>query len=128
MAFRRDRAWANRKRAVMIDGIGDAPDMPELKEDAAAGSMHALHDFAPAFDLLAGPDARRMRIADACRRDRCRLGKDKAGRCALGIILAHHRIRNPARAGRSVAGQGRKENAVRNFQIANLQRVEQGRH
>ena len=30
MAFRRDRARPDGKRAVMVDGIGDAPDMPEL--------------------------------------------------------------------------------------------------
>ncbi len=52
MALWRDRARRNRQRAVMIDRIGDAPDVPELEEDPAAGAVHALDDIAPAFDLL----------------------------------------------------------------------------
>jgi hypothetical protein len=128
VALRRDRAGRNRKRAVVINGIGDAPDVPELEEDAAAGSMHALDDRAPAFDLLVGPDAGGVRIADARGRDGGRLGKDEAGGRALHVIVAHHRVWNAPRSGRSIARQRRHENAVGNFQIANLEGVEQRGH
>ena len=104
----------------MIARIGDAPDVPDLKEDAPAGAMHALDDRAPALDLLGGPDAWRMRIADAGGRDGGRLGKDEAGSRALLVIVAHHRVRNAPRTGRPVARQRRHENAVGKLQIANL--------
>ena len=112
----------------MIDGIGDAPDMPELEQDAPAGAMHALDDLAPALDLLVGPYAGRMRIADARRRDRSRLGNDEAGGSALNVIVAHQGVRNAPWPGRSVARQGREEDAVGNREIADLQGVEQGGH
>ena len=69
MPFRADRARANGKRAAVIDGIGDAPDVPELEKHAPARAMHALHDLAPALDLLVRPHAGGVRIADALRRD-----------------------------------------------------------
>jgi len=128
MALGRDRARPNGKGAVMIARIGDAPDVPELEEDAPAGAMHTLDDVAPALDLLSGPDAGRMRIADTCGRDRSRLGKDEAGGRALRIIVTHHRVRNAPGTGRPVARQRRHENAIGKFQIANLQRVEQRGH
>jgi hypothetical protein len=128
VSFRRDRARGNGKGTVVINGIGDAPDVPELKEDSPACSVHALDDRAPALDLLVGPDAGGVRITDARGRDRGRLGKDEAGGRALHIIVAHQRVRNAARTGRSVARQRRHEDAVGNFQIANLEGVEQGGH
>jgi hypothetical protein len=128
IALGRDRARGNGKVAAMIDGVGNAPDMPELEKDASAGSMHALDDAAPALDLLVGPDARGMRVADACWRDRGRLGKDKPSGRALRVIVAHHRVRNPAGTGRAIARQWRHDNAVGELQIANLQRVEQHGH
>jgi hypothetical protein len=123
-----ERAWRNRQRPVLVDRIGDAPDMPELEEHAPAGAMHALHDFAPTLDLLVGPNAGGVRIADAGGGDRRRLGNDQAGGRALRVIFAHHRIRNASWAGRSIARQGREDNAVGKFQIADLQRVKQGGH
>src|SRR3984885_4908482 len=124
-SFRRDRARPNGKSAVVIARIGDAPDVPDLKEYAPAGAVHALDDVTPAFGLLVGPDARRMRIAYARGRDGGRLGKDEASGRALDIIVAHQHVRNPPWAGRPVARQRRHEDAVGNLKIANLQRVEQ---
>ena len=128
MALRRNRAWANRKRAIMVDGIRDAPDMPELQKHSPARSMYARDNLAPALDLFVGPNAGGMRIADACGRDRSRLGNDKAGGRALDVIVPHHRVRNSPEPGRAVARQRRQEYAVGDLKIANLQGVEQGGH
>jgi hypothetical protein len=112
----------------MIDRIGDTPDVPELQKHTPARRMHAVNNLAPALDLFVGPHAGGVRIANACGRDGSRFGNDEAGGSALRVIVAHHRVRNPPWAGRTVARQGRHENAVGNLHIANLQRLEQGWH
>ena len=49
--------------------VGDAPDVPELQEDAPAGLMHGLGDLLPAGDLFGTVDARCPGIALALRAD-----------------------------------------------------------
>ena len=127
-ALRRDGARRYRERAIVVARVGDASHMPQLKQDPAAGPVHGLGDRAPAVDLFLRPDARRMRIADAHRRHRRRLGDDHARRGALDIIIAHHRVWHAARAARAVAGQRRHEDAVGQAKIANGDRVKQRRH
>ena len=61
--------------------------MPELEDDLAAGAMDAVGDETPARDLILGPDARRVRIADPLLADRSRLRDDEAGRGALDVIV-----------------------------------------
>ena len=128
MALGRDGARRDRRKAVVIDRIGNPADVPELQEDAAARGVDGLGDRPPALDLLVRPDAGRARIADALRRDGGRLGEDEAGGGALDVIVAHQRIGDPARHGRAVAGQGRQEDAVRDPEVAEDERIEERGH
>jgi hypothetical protein len=128
VALRRDRARRDRKRAIMIDGVRDPPDMPELEQHAPASRVHALDNLSPALDLFVRPDAGGVRIADPLRRDRCRFGNDEAGGGALHVIFAHERVRNSALASRPVARQRGHENAVWKLEVADSERVEEGGH
>ena len=75
MALGRDRARRDRQLAVKEDRVRDTADMPQLQEDLAAGLVHGVGDELPAFDLLLRPDARRVGITHALRRDRSRFAR-----------------------------------------------------
>ena len=45
------------KLTVQKDGIGDASDVPDLREDAAPGVVDGACDGLPCLGLLLGPDA-----------------------------------------------------------------------
>src|ERR1700731_5495130 len=52
LAVGADRRRRHRRAAVCLQrGMRDAPDMPELKEDASAARVHAGGHFAPSGDL-----------------------------------------------------------------------------
>ena len=65
---------------------GDAPDVPELKEDVVAMGVDGVRDLAPAGDPGVGEDARRRRVALGLGGDLRGLADDQARRSALGII------------------------------------------
>src|SRR5262245_1198937 len=95
LTLRLDRRRRDRQSAAGLEGLmRDAPDMPKLKHDAAARSMHGAGHALPAFDLLAAVDARRRDIALAFRRDLRRFRDDEARACALGIIKSVEQSRH----------------------------------
>src|ERR1035438_3559334 len=65
----RDGTGRNRERAVEVAGIGDASNVPELKEHLPARGAHGVGDRLPALHLLRRPDARGVRVADSHRGD-----------------------------------------------------------
>ena len=126
LAGRRDRAGRDRKPALEKDRVGDAADMPELRDDAPAGGMHRLGHAAPALDLRLAPQPRRVGIAHALRRDRGRFAQDQAEAGALRIVARHQRIGHPVGADRTGPRQRRHHDAVGQMQITELQRGEKG--
>jgi hypothetical protein len=75
------------QRAIGLQvGMRNAPDVPELQEDASALLAHCLGRELPAFDLLLRPDARGADVALTLGGDVGCLGDDEAGRGALGVV------------------------------------------
>ena len=122
MAGRRDGAGRDGQFAVQVRGIGHAAHVPELQQDAAAGLVHRARHQLPAFDLLGRPDARRVRVADAHRRDAGRFGQHQAGAGALAIVFGHHGVRHAAGTGPGPRQRG-QHHAVRQTPIAHNQGI-----
>ena len=127
MAARRDRAGRDRQFAIQEHRVGDAADVPQLQEDLAARVVHGLRHELPAFDLFVGPDAGRIRIADALRRDRSRLAQNQTGGCAVGVVLRHQRVGHALDA-RALTRKRRHDDAVLERECAKLERIEECRH
>jgi len=108
--------------AIQEIGMDDAAHMPELTDDPATGLMNALDNGLPCFGLRVIPDTRRKRRAQALLADPGRFGDDQAGTGALGIIFAHDRRRDMFH-GRTAAGEGSHEHAVRSLNGANGDRI-----
>ena len=87
LAGRPDRRRPDRQRMAWQHGLeGDAPDVPELKEDVVAAGVDGGRDLAPAGDLGIGKDVRRRRVALGLGGDLRGLADDQARRSALGRI------------------------------------------
>ena len=84
MALGATGSWPLRKF-----GIGDAADVPDLREDVSACVVDGGGDGLPGFGLLFGPDAGDVGVADAERVDGGAFGDDEAGGGALGVVLGH---------------------------------------
>src|SRR5471032_3016390 len=123
-----DGAGRDRRVAVQQRRVGDAADVPQLGEDQTAGRVDGVGDPLPACDLLVGPQARRVRIADALRRDGGRLAEDQAGAGALRVVLGHQRVRHAGAADGAGARQRRHDDAVFQGQVADGDGIEQGGH
>jgi hypothetical protein len=67
--------------------VGDAADVHELHEDAAASRMNGVGDFLPRGNLFRRVDRRRPRITDSSRSRRGALGDEETGRGALAVVL-----------------------------------------
>jgi hypothetical protein len=67
--------------------MGDAPDMPQLKEDTAALGMDGVGNPAPTLDLGVAVDAGGVDVTLPFRNDLRRLGDQQSGGGALGIIF-----------------------------------------
>src|SRR5213079_679589 len=75
LALGTDRRRSDRRAAVRLQrGVRDAPDVPDLDEDAPAALVHALGDLAPARDLFVRVNAGRVLITLALLRDLACLG------------------------------------------------------
>ncbi|MCY1409546.1 hypothetical protein D9M71_248980 [compost metagenome] len=122
-----DGAGGHRGFAVQVARVGNAAHVPQLQDDLAAVGVHRLGDIAPALHLLVGPDAGAVRIADAQGRDRGGFADDQPGGRALGVVLGHQRVGHTAFV-RAAAGQGSHDDAVGEFQVADLDRVEERGH
>jgi len=79
--------------------VGDAADVHELHEDAAASRVNGVGDSLPAGDLFRRVDRRRPRIADSSRGWRGALGDDETGRGALAVVLDRQIRRHSAGEG-----------------------------
>ena len=85
LAGRRNRRWRHRQRAAGLQRrMRDAPYMPELQENPAAGRVHGVGDELPAGDLFVAINARRVRVAETLRRHLRGFGDDSPAlaRCA----------------------------------------------
>ena len=105
------------------EGSEMRPTCQSCKQDAAAGFVHGAGDQFPAFDLLGRPDAWRVGIADAHRRDAGGFGQHQAGAGALAIVFGHHGVGHAAGA-RAAARQRGQKDAVRQAPFADGQRIE----
>ena len=85
--------------------------VPQLGDDLPPAAWTALGHRLPALDLGLGPQARRIRPAEAFAADAGRFGDDQAGAGALGIIFGHDRRRHRLLGG-AAAGQRRHPDAV----------------
>ena len=112
LAVRPDGRGRHRQFAAWLEGlVRDAPDMPELEHDAAAGDMDRAGHALPAFDLLGAVDARRRDIALALRRHLRRFRDDQPCARALRVIERVERGRHVAFGG-AAPRQGRHGDAV----------------
>ena len=91
--------------------MGDAPDMPELEEDAAAGAVDGIGHAPPAVDLFRRVYPRRTGIADALRADLRGFGDRERGARPLRVIRGVERLGNVAGAG-AVARHRRHDHPV----------------
>nr|GEU28208.1 urease accessory protein G [Tanacetum cinerariifolium] len=107
-----DSRWRHRQFAVQQARVRDAAHVPQLGKDHAAGPVHGSRDQFPAFHLLVGPQARRVGIAHALRRDRGRFAQDQAGAGALLVVPGHQGVRHAAAARGAGAREGRHDDAV----------------
>ena len=112
LALGADRRGRDRRLIVLLQAdMRDTPDMPELKEDAAAALMDAVRHLAPACNLLLGIDAGRVLIALALLRNLRCLAHQQARGGALAVIFDRQWIGHQA-GERPVAGQRRHHQAI----------------
>ena len=122
-----DVAGGDRELAVEEEGIGDAADVPDLLEDAAAVSVDGGGDGLPGFHLLLRPDAGDLRVADGHGADGGAFGDDEASGGALSVVL-HHDGRGDIVRGAAQAGKRRHDDAAGEIEVAYLDGVEKGGH
>ena len=91
--------------------MGNASNVPQLRDDRAALRMDRRGDGAPAAKLIGAEDARRIPIPLCFGRDLCRFGNDEACGGTLLIVERHHRRGNLTRPG-TIAGQGGHHDAI----------------
>jgi hypothetical protein len=115
----------DRRLAIVEIGMDHAAHVPELGDHAAPGLVERLGHRLPPFDLLCGPQARRIRPAKAFAADAGGFGNDQPGAGALGIVLGHDR-RGHAIAPGAATGEGRHQDAVGGRDGAKRERLEQG--
>ena len=75
--------------AVEEFGIGDAADVPDLREDVSAFIVDGFGDGLPCFDLLLRPEAGDVGVAYAEGIDGDAFGDDEAGGGSLGVVVDH---------------------------------------
>ena len=100
--------------------------MPDLRNDLAAGRMHAVGDLLPAVDRFPLVKAGNVCVALALLGNRRAFGDDQPGRGALLVIGSVEIVGNGAR--RTVAGEGSHDDTVGEHDIAGLCRFEKTGH
>ena len=106
--------------------MGNAAHVPELDDDASAGSVHRVGDRTPGGDLLRRVDARRVEIALGHGADLTGFGNDQAGAGTLGVVLGHHRCGDAA--GGAVARQRSHDDAIGEGDVTDPDGIEQAGH
>ncbi len=125
LALGADRGRRDRRLVILLQAdMRNAPDMPELDEDAPAALVHAVGDLAPPGHLFFRVDAGRVLIALTLLRDLARLGDEQARGCALPVIFYRQRIGHHS-GDRAIAGQGRHHQSVRQRKGAKLKGLEE---
>src|SRR5260370_24397058 len=113
LALGADRRRRDRRAAIRLQrGVRNAPDMPDLDEDAAAMLMHAVRYFSPARHLLFGIDSARALITLALLRNLARLGDQEPCGCALPVIFDCQWAGYHARRNGAVAGERRHDKPI----------------
>ena len=118
------RGGRHGRSSVVEIAVRRSPHVPELQEDPAAASVHAVGDHPPGGLHGVGVDARRLQPAVGLRRDGGRLGHDQPGRRPLGVVLRHGRVGNAIRPG-PTPGQWRHHHAVGEIEVMEAERLEQ---
>jgi hypothetical protein len=98
--------------------MGNAPDMPELIEDQAAGLMHRLGDPMPRLHLLTAVDAGCPGVTLALHRYLRGLAHDQRCGGALCVVAGGKRTGHIARLACPRAGQWRHDDAMRQVEGA----------
>ena len=127
VTFRRDGAGRDRQFAVQIHRIGNAPDVPKLRDDAPARLTHGVCHLFPAHDLFRVPESGYIGIADALRRHWHTFGNDQTGIGARLVILRHQSVGHMSGVG-ATTGHRRHDDTIGKPEFSGLQRVEQGGH
>jgi hypothetical protein len=139
-----DVGGRDRLRAAAQVRMRNGARMPELGDNAPAGSVDGIGQAAPAANLLFGPQARRIRPTEPLRADRDPFGHDQAGCGALGIVFGLQRgrhlvIRPGAHSGKrrhdDPIGQieithpiGRKQRLGRHERFPSSRQLREGKH
>ena len=105
----RDGGRAEGGLTRLVEGVGEAADVPQLGEDEAARLVDGGGDEAPAGDLGRGEEAGGMRPFSALRGDESALGDDEADvRGTEGVVVGVELGRDEA----AVAGERAGDDAV----------------
>ncbi len=118
-----DRAGCDWLLSMEEHRIGDAPDVPDLRENAPACAVNSCCDRLPCLHLLLRPEPRNLCIADTLRRDGRTLRDDQTCGRPLPVVLRHNRRRNIV-GGAAKPGKRCHDNAIGKLQIAELQGIE----
>jgi hypothetical protein len=112
LSLRPDGGRRNRQRSARLEGrMGDAPDVPKLKHDMAAGDMNCFGHTFPALDLLSAVNSRSRDVALTLWRDLGRFGNNEPGAGALGVIEGVQLRRHVAGTG-TAARKRRHDKAI----------------
>lgn len=122
-----DGAGRDGEFAMEESGVGDAADVPDLLEDAAAVGVNCGGDGLPGLDLLLGPDAGDLSVANAHGGDGGAFGDDEAGGGALGVVLRHDWRGDVIRSAPE-AGKRGHDDAAGEREIAYFDGVEESWH
>ncbi len=122
-----NRGRGDRLSAMRLKrGVGNASHVPNLRDDLAAGDMHAIRDLFPALNRFLLVEARNIRVTLTLLGNRRAFGHDQPGCCALLVIGGVEIVGNCPR--RTVAGEGSHDDTVGECDIAGLCRFEKTCH
>ncbi|CPJ02967.1 Uncharacterised protein [Bordetella pertussis] len=122
-----DRRGRDRRALPRLQGgVRNAPHMPQLHHDRAAGRVHRVRHAPPAGQLFGRVQPRHVRVALALVGNGGGFGDDQAGAGALHVVGGRQGRRHGI--GRTVARQRRHHDAVGEPQLAGVQRLEQRGH
>src|SRR3954451_18038928 len=97
----------------------NAPNVPELRENLAAGLVNGIGNLLPAGDLRLRMHAGRADVADALRAHLTRFGDEKTGGSPLRVIGGSERIRHSA-IERTASRHRREHQAIGEFELTQL--------
>lgn len=121
------RARNGRLPARLQRSVRDPPYVPQLHHELAALGVHGIGDPAPAPDLLAVVNARRIEVALAGLRNLRGLRNDQSGAGALFVVGRHQVGGYLTRAG-AVPSQRCHDDSICGLNVSDVYRVKQRRH